>query len=153
VEVRLLNIEADAGSGLGLFDDLHGSVSPDAFARELKDAARNYYGTTFRAFLQRLTSDWQELERNVRSVRETFIQRFVPAGGTGDLKRSRETHEARQVLGGTPTGSTLKTGSNWLKIADSRAAKRMSHASTNSLPAARTRPSICAMVTRRLVFR
>ena len=33
------------------------------------------------------------------------------------------------------------------------AAKRMSHASTNSLPAARTRPSICAMVTRRLTLR
>jgi hypothetical protein len=30
-----------------------------------------------------------------------------------------------------------------------QAAKRMSHASTNSLPAARTRPSICAIVTRR----
>jgi hypothetical protein len=33
--------------------------------------------------------------------------------------------------GVTPVGA-----SGWLKIADSRAAKRMSHASTNSLPAA-----------------
>src|ERR687885_1982424 len=38
-------------------------------------------------------------------------------------------------------------------MAVSRAAKRMSHARTNSLPAPRTRPSICAMVTRPLALR
>ncbi len=52
-----------------------------------------------------------------------------------------------------PPGSRPKAGSNCAKIADSRAAKRMSQASTNSLPAARTRPSICAIVTRRLALR
>ena len=52
-----------------------------------------------------------------------------------------------------PPGITPKAGSNWPKIAVSRAANRMSHASTNSLPAPRTRPSICAMVTRRLALR
>ena len=50
-------------------------------------------------------------------------------------------------------GITPNACSGWLKIADSRAAKRMSHASTNSLPAPRTRPSICAMVTSRLALR
>ena len=69
------------------------------------------------------------------------------------LERSRAAHEAREVLGGAPTGDWPNAGSNWQKIADSRAAKRMSHASTNSLPAARTRPSICAMLTRRLALR
>ena len=39
-EVRLLNIEADAGAGMGLFEKIHGAESPDAFARQLKDAAR-----------------------------------------------------------------------------------------------------------------
>ncbi len=52
-----------------------------------------------------------------------------------------------------PPGIRPNAGSNWLKIADSRAAKRMSHARANSLPAARTRPAIWAIVTRRLALR
>ena len=52
-----------------------------------------------------------------------------------------------------PPGTRPNAGSGWAKIAVSRAAKRMSQASTNSLPAARTRPSIWAIVTRRLALR
>ncbi len=51
-EVRLLNIDADAGAGLGLFEDLHGAASPDLFARQLKEAAARYYGAPLRAYLE-----------------------------------------------------------------------------------------------------
>jgi uncharacterized protein (DUF927 family) len=53
-EVRLLNIEADAGAGLGLFEKMHGAQSPDAFARQLKDAARRFYGAPLRTYLDSL---------------------------------------------------------------------------------------------------
>jgi hypothetical protein len=35
-EVRLLNIPADAGRGMGLFEDIRGAESPRVFAEELK---------------------------------------------------------------------------------------------------------------------
>ena len=56
------------------------------------------------------------------------------------------------MLDAAPAGDGAERLFRLAEIADSRAAKRMSHASTNSLPAPRTRPSICAMVTRRLAL-
>jgi putative DNA primase/helicase len=89
-EVRLLNIDADAGRGLGLFDDIHEASSPDAFARELKEAALHHHGAVFRTFLARLTSGREGVEELVRQVREAFIRRFVPAGASGELKRAAD---------------------------------------------------------------
>ena len=86
-EVRLLNIEADAGQGLGLFEMLHGTPTPDAFAHELKGAASRYYGAPFRAFVKRLTRDKSAVEDVVRAARDTFIQRFVLPGVAGNKAR------------------------------------------------------------------
>jgi putative DNA primase/helicase len=88
-EVRLLNIEAEAGQ-FGLFEELHGTTSPDAFARALKEAALRYYGTPFRAFLELLTSKRGEVEKLIRKAREEFINRFAPAGSSGEVKRAAE---------------------------------------------------------------
>lgn len=44
-EVRLINIDSDAGAGMGLFENIHGAASPDAFARQLKGPAKRFYGT------------------------------------------------------------------------------------------------------------
>ncbi len=41
-EVRQLNIEANAGAGMGIFEDLHNAPSADAFARQLSDSARRF---------------------------------------------------------------------------------------------------------------
>jgi uncharacterized protein (DUF927 family) len=89
-DVRLLNIEADAGCGMGLFENLHDSASPDAFSRDLKDAARSYYGAPFRAFLGRLTQDPVEVERTVRAARGAFAKRFVPSGAASEVQRGAD---------------------------------------------------------------
>jgi uncharacterized protein (DUF927 family) len=89
-EIRLLNIAADAGRELGLFERLHGSASPDAFANELKDAARRYYGAPIHAFLERLVRDKSAVENSVRAARDAFVQQFVPAGAAGEVKRAAD---------------------------------------------------------------
>ena len=89
VEVRLLNIAAEAGQ-FGLFEELHGEISPDAFARRLKEVALGYYGVPFRAFVERLARQRAEVEQLIRKVREEFITRFVPAGASGELKRAAD---------------------------------------------------------------
>lgn len=89
-EVRLLNIAADAGQGCGLFENLHGTKSADAFAREMKEAAVQHYGAPFRLFLKRLTRERTEVELVIRKTRETFITRFVPAGATGEVMRAAD---------------------------------------------------------------
>jgi putative DNA primase/helicase len=47
-EVRLANIPADAGAGLGVFQKLHGKADGTALAVHLREAGRSYYGTAAR---------------------------------------------------------------------------------------------------------
>jgi len=53
-EVRLVDIPADAGAGLGLFEDLHDEDGPAELARRLSVATAVCYGTPLRAFLRHL---------------------------------------------------------------------------------------------------
>ena len=78
-EVRLLNIEADAGAGLGLFEDIHGAASPDLFARQLKEAAGRYYGAPLRAHLKFITGKRAEVESTLRNFQVDFLKNRVPA--------------------------------------------------------------------------
>ena len=87
-DVRLLNIEADAGKGLGLFENLHGAGSADVFAQQLKDAAVAYYGAVLRAFIGRTAQDFAGVQRRVKSAQEAFISQCVPPGAAGELKRA-----------------------------------------------------------------
>jgi len=89
-EVRLLNVDADAGRGMGLFEELHGSVSPDLFAGELKDAARRSYGSPFRAFLRRLVTARPRAEEVVCASREEARRRWVPTDAAGEVMREAE---------------------------------------------------------------
>ena len=43
--VRIIDVPGDAGKGLGVFEELHGSESAGAFADRLRSAARQYCGT------------------------------------------------------------------------------------------------------------
>ena len=52
-EVRLLQLPADAGSGLGIFDSLMHAQSPRALADELNEATKCEYGTAFPPFMRR----------------------------------------------------------------------------------------------------
>jgi uncharacterized protein (DUF927 family)/5S rRNA maturation endonuclease (ribonuclease M5) len=89
-EVRLLNIEADAGAGLGLFEKIHGAESPDAFARQLKEAALRFYGAPLRAHLDFLTANRAVAEKALRNFQRDFLARHVPAGASGEVFRAAQ---------------------------------------------------------------
>jgi len=54
-EVRMLNVEADAGAGMGVFEELHRKESPAEFATDLWQNASKFYGVVFREYLEILT--------------------------------------------------------------------------------------------------
>jgi uncharacterized protein (DUF927 family) len=54
-EVRFIDLNADAGHGMGIFQDLHGLVSSRALADLLEANSRLYYGSAGNAFLERIT--------------------------------------------------------------------------------------------------
>lgn len=55
-EVRLINLHADAGLRMGIFQDLHGFVSSKDFAEMLEGNSRLYYGSAGNAFLERISA-------------------------------------------------------------------------------------------------
>lgn len=90
LDVRLVNLPADAGAGLGVFQELHGKPSAAALADHLRDAARCFHGTAARAFLRRLARDRAgeayELRETLAGLRDGFLARHVPAGADGQVR-------------------------------------------------------------------
>ncbi|MEZ5480133.1 MAG: hypothetical protein R3E95_22425 [Thiolinea sp.] len=57
-QVRVIDIPADAGQGLGVFDTLpEGFGNSGDFADYLKDASKQQHGTAFVAYLETLVRD------------------------------------------------------------------------------------------------
>ncbi len=86
-EVRVVEIPADAGQGLGIFDALHGFEDGDRFARHLKEASERNKGHAARLFLERLTAD---LDRSIDAVAETrqrWLADHLPANPDGQVRR------------------------------------------------------------------
>lgn len=89
-EVRILDVPADAGAGLGLFEALHGAPSAKDFAEDLKAAAARYYGTASRRFLARLAGDADGVTTArgfVAETRKAFEREHAPAGADGQVLR------------------------------------------------------------------
>ena len=85
--VRVVDIPADAGAGYGLFEDLHGCADGNEFAKHLLNVSRRFYGTAFRAFLERLTADLDEASRVVPTLIKAFVGQSCPADADGQVKR------------------------------------------------------------------
>ena len=87
-EVRLVNVEADAGAGLGLFENIHGAESPDAFSKQLTYAAKRFYGAPIREFLARVARDRVSVEKAIQNFRAAWVKRNVPPGASGEVSRA-----------------------------------------------------------------
>jgi putative DNA primase/helicase len=89
-EVRLLNIQADAGAKMGIFENIHGARDPDAFARQLKRAALRYYGAPLRVWLEFLTKDQSAAKTALRKIRIDFRKKYLPSGASGEVSRAAQ---------------------------------------------------------------
>lgn len=70
-ETRLAEIRADAGSGLGLFEELHDAPDASTFATRLADAASRHHGHVGPLFVKRLLDEresWPDLAAQVAKL-------------------------------------------------------------------------------------
>jgi uncharacterized protein (DUF927 family) len=86
-EVRLVDVPADAGASLGLFEDLHGAETGQAFAVQLQKATSSHYGHAGRAFVVALAQDSTGNAAQVRKLYEGFVTHQVSAGASGQVSR------------------------------------------------------------------
>ncbi len=72
-DVRLVDIFADAGKGMGIFEHIHGHETPSVFADALKVSAATHCGHLSRAFLHKLVDD----DTTTNKI-NTFITKKLP---------------------------------------------------------------------------
>lgn len=86
-EVRVVDIPADCGQHMGIFEDLHGFHSGDEFARYLRAATSRYYGHAALSFISAFV---QRREHCIARM-QTFIEGFRAiqsiAGADGQVSR------------------------------------------------------------------
>ncbi|MBF0283964.1 MAG: DUF927 domain-containing protein [Magnetococcales bacterium] len=86
-EIRLADIPADAGAGLGLFEELHGHATGAGLADAIGQASSRFYGTAARAFLERLASNIEAVPSQVEGFRREFLAAVLPPDADGQARR------------------------------------------------------------------
>lgn len=85
-EVRFIDVEADAGAGYGLFENLHGYPSAREFSDALKITARQHYGTPSIAFLKHVTKKANLMEE-FKKFQGDFVAECLPKGAAAEVMR------------------------------------------------------------------
>ena len=86
-EVRMADIPADAGAGLGAFECIHGSPGPAEFASHLAREVQTCHGAPGLAFIEWACTRWGELARPLRDNVATLTGQWSPAGASGQVQR------------------------------------------------------------------
>lgn len=98
--VRMLDIPACAGCEMGLFENLHGFESPDAFAKHLVEMCGGHYGHGLRRFIQVLVEKPNEIKPLVQAFLKEFVTQSCPTRGTDGQVRRAATRFGLIAAGG-----------------------------------------------------
>lgn len=120
-EIRLADIEADAGAGMGAFEVLHDQPSPAALALAVKDAATRYHGAAGLAWLRCIVADRSKLVDFIADGIRQFVEEAVPTDAAGQVLRVARRFALVAVAGELATHYGL-TG--WPEGEAERAAKK-----------------------------
>jgi putative DNA primase/helicase len=86
-EVRMVDITADAGAGLGAFEDLHAMPGGATFAKHITWQAQTVYGATGRAWLQWCVDHADTLKASIRTASNALAAAMMPANASGQVER------------------------------------------------------------------
>lgn len=86
-ETRMADIPADAGAGLGAFENLHGHAGGAAFAKHITHQAQAVYGSAGRAWLVWCTSNADSLKATIRTAADTLAASMIPKHCSGQVER------------------------------------------------------------------
>jgi hypothetical protein len=85
--VRFIELPADAGAGLGMWNSLHQLADGRAFTDALKTAAAKYHGTAGRAFIAALIEHLGDVPATVAKLETRFFDEYVPDDAGGQVRR------------------------------------------------------------------
>ena len=130
-ELRMIDLPADAGAGLGIFEELHDLEGPGALAQHLTRAAETTYGTAGRAWLEHLTGCTDGLMRDLRDRMDAIALDLVPESAAGQVQRVGRRFALVAAAGEMATAAGI-TG--WPERTATDAARRCSNAWIEARP-------------------
>lgn len=86
-EIRLVDIPADAGAGMGAWECLHDYANGADFSRALDQAAKRYYGAPLAAFLDKLSQCTSDLPDELRKAQKLFEGQHLTDEASGQARR------------------------------------------------------------------
>lgn len=86
-EIRLADIEADAGAGMGIFEQLHGFENPSALALAIKERTAKFHGMAGLKWLCYLATHREELLRTLPEQINKSANQLAPKEATGQVRR------------------------------------------------------------------
>lgn len=86
-EVRVIDLPADAGAGLGLFDCVPDGMTAGAFADVIKSASAKHYGHALPAFLNELVADPAKTRSVLTDLRDTIAAELAGDDASGQVRR------------------------------------------------------------------
>jgi len=86
-ELRMADIPADAGAGMGIFNELHGFESGAALAHHLGKVCDALHGTAGRAFLDWIVRDQRSVRERLRASVKQIALRWIPSSASGQVQR------------------------------------------------------------------
>lgn len=86
-EIRLADIEADPGCGMGIFETIHDEASPASLALSLNKSASRYYGAVGMDWLQQVVANQHGIGRFITSILQKFIDVVIKPDSNGQIIR------------------------------------------------------------------
>ena len=86
-EARMADIPADAGKGLGAFENLHDFAGGAAFSSHLTRQAQACHGAPGRAFIEWACANAEGLGKRLRTAVQALTREWVPDGASGQVER------------------------------------------------------------------
>ena len=86
-EVRMADIPADAGAGMGMFENIHDHDGAAAFASHLTGEAQRCHGAPGLTFIEWACARWATLHRRLREGVRALTGQWVPTGASGQVER------------------------------------------------------------------
>lgn len=98
-ELRLMDLPADAGAKMGVWQDLHGAAGPAALSDEIKAACSRDYGHAGPAFLEAFIARRAEAEAQAKLLLAAFLKSVAEEGDTGQAQRGAVRFGATAIAG------------------------------------------------------
>ncbi len=86
-EIRLADIEADAGENMGIFENLHNQLTPATMALSLKEYSNQYYGAVGMAWLHRVVANRLTITTAISNMTKQFVDKVITDDANGQIIR------------------------------------------------------------------